>query len=201
MSNGTGVNDNNGMQFAYQVPRYLTFEQFNIICDYRLDWAQLILWLRAYTNSRITNNPDLTAVTNRLYQGVPLSFYNSLQTFYGNVIDQRFSNLLSRFISTSFELTEEMIARNTENVNAITTELYSLSNETASFLASINPYWSKNIWESLLNQTISLLLDGLTNILRGNYELAIQIYDRLLNHAIVMGDYMARGVMADYKIE
>ncbi len=193
------VNDLEELQL--EPPRYLSFEQFNTVSQYRLDWMQLILWLRHYTNSRIANSPDLVAAVDRLYQGVPLSFYNSLLTFYGPAISQTFSNLISRYIAAYLPLVEAQIVGDTETVNSITTELYNIMDEIAGLLASVNVYWSREIWTRLLHQYLSQTLDRMTAYLTGEYDLSIQIDDSLLNQAIVMGDYMARGIIANYGIQ
>ena len=196
-----GANNTNEAAFIQKTPEYLTFVQFNTISQYRFDWANLIVWMRYYTNARILNDPGLATIAKRLYEGVPLSFYNSLKVFLGPVRAQEFANKLSLFISTYFQYVEAQISKDVDEVNRITAELYAMLEDMASFLGSLSPFWTSDIWDTLFRQYLSMTFDRVTSYQAGNYDLAIQIDDRLLYHAIIMGDYMARGIIAEYALE
>ena len=56
------------------------------------------MWIRDFVNSIIANYPSQTAITTRLYAGVPLDFYNALIVFYGPEVAEEFLGILSRDI-------------------------------------------------------------------------------------------------------
>ena len=75
----------NGIVFE-PIPQNITFEQMNAILTFRTVWLDMAMWMRNFTKSFVDDHPNLEAVTNRLYAGVPLRFYNALVVFYGNDI-------------------------------------------------------------------------------------------------------------------
>jgi hypothetical protein len=47
----------------------------NAIIAFRTLWLEYTMWIRDFINSIIANHPSQTAITTRLYAGVPLDFY------------------------------------------------------------------------------------------------------------------------------
>jgi hypothetical protein len=192
--------DTNQTDAIVQVPYYLTFEQMNTIIENRWNWLQLALWMRFYINNFRLDSESLPAVSDRLYRGVPLAFYNTLHTFYGDAISQRFLNLLSSHILLFWRLFAAMVSADSEAANTSATELYQNADEIADFLAQINPFWGREQWRILLYQYISLTIQSYREALAGNFERVIAIHDSILTHANAMGDYMAQGIIARQNI-
>jgi hypothetical protein len=78
--------------------------------------------------------------------------------------------------------------------NAVTS-LYRISDELADYLASVNPYWSKNQWVSLLNGLNEMIIAEEVALIGSEYEKEIDIRDRIFRQARLLGDYTAAGVM------
>ena len=136
-------------------------------------------------------------VASKLYQEVPLGFYKSISTFYGDANAQELLDLISRHISLLWELIGYMISNDNENVSATVTELYQNGNDISVFLGRLNPFWLQENWRLLLTRYISLTIQAARDTVAKNYERAIRIHDTLHRHAIVMGDYMALGIILD----
>ncbi|HWQ77976.1 MAG TPA: hypothetical protein VN381_04130 [Anaerovoracaceae bacterium] len=73
--------------------------------------------------------------------------------------------------------------------------LYKSTDDIADFLARINPYWDISQWQNLLYQLNSMIITEMVAMLSEEYDRELDIRDRLLKHSLMMGDYMARGVM------
>lgn len=185
----------NDIPFGF-IPRNVTFEQMNAIIAFRTVWLEMALWMRNFIYSFIDDHPRLNAVTNRLYVGVPLRFYNALVVFYGPQIAEEYLNRISRIILIFWRLVDAMKSGNQEEADRITVELYETANQGAAFLASINDYWDESVWRDLYTQFISMGIQVILSILQGNYENEIRVFDRIQDLAVVMGDYMARGILA-----
>ena len=173
----------------------ITFEQLNAITDFRRLWYQLANWMRAFIYSVVNKNPNLTAVSKRLYEGVPLDFYKTFQVFYGPEISERLLNLISTNILLFWRLINGIVENNTELVNQTTVQLYENVDHISTFLAHINPEWDKARWNSLLTQYISMMIEHILAIIRGQFDQEIAIFGRIENLALIMGSYMARGVI------
>ncbi len=195
-----GFNELDETMLPLLTPQYLTFAQFNAINQFRFNWSLFTIWMGDYTNARVLNSPGLPAIADRLLQGVPREFYNSIKLFFGPIRAQEFSNYLSLFISTYFRYLESQINGDIEGVSAATKDLYNVIEAMANYLGSINAFWSVDIWNNLLTSYLGMTFDKATYTLAGDYDMVIQIDDRLLYQSIVMADYMAQGVIAEFVI-
>ena len=178
------------------IPRNVTFEQMNAILTFRTVWLDMAMWMRNYIHSFIRDHPNLPAITNRLYTGVPLRFYNALVVFYGTEIAEEYLHRISNIIIVFWRLVEAMKSGNQEEVQKATLELYETADQGAAFLASINDYWDASRWKDLYTQYINLGIQVILSVLGGNYENEIRIYDRLQDLTVTMGNYMANGIIA-----
>ena len=169
-----------------------TFEQFNVLNNLISLWQRYAMWTRALFLSKSGNSPNLNAVENRYYQ-IPMDFYNTLRVFYGERLAEQFLNSFQRYILIQSNLMDAMIANDQENVNAFTQQLYASADEIAAFLSQA-PYWSFEVWKSLLYQDVSSSIAGFRASLTGEHELEISIFERLLLNAAEIGGYMASGI-------
>lgn len=191
-----GINNQAPRQEPRQGANYLTFEQMNTIIVFQRLWQQLAMWMRNLLMSIIGTLPNRMAVTNRVFVGVPTSFTNVFGVFYGPQLAQEFRNLLANFIQSGWMLIEAMKTGDTEAANDNTVRWYQAADELAAFLARMNVYWDQVQWRGLLHQFIRLNIEQITAALGGDFEREVQIYDSLENIAVLMGSYMARGIIA-----
>ncbi|MFA5635570.1 MAG: hypothetical protein WCX60_03385 [Anaerovoracaceae bacterium] len=178
------------------IPRNVTFEQMNAILTFRTLWLDMAMWMRNFIHSFVHDDPNLEAVTNRLYTGVPIRFYNALVVFYGTEIAEEYLNRISNIIVVFWRLVEAMKSGDQEGVQSATRELYETADQGAAFLASLNDYWDASRWRDLYTQYINLGIQVILAVLEGNYENEIRIYDRIQDLTVTMGNYMANGIIA-----
>ncbi len=178
-----------------QIPPNLTFEQMNSIIAFRTLWLDLLLWTRDLIYSIADNHPNQAAITNRLYTGVPLSFYNALAVFYGRQIAEEFLQSLSSEILKVWRLIVAVRDGEQELVTEIIRDIYIGADSLATFLAGINPRWDRTIWRGFFIQYSSMLNELIVSIITGNYEVEIRVFDRIQNVTILMGNYMAGGIL------
>lgn len=170
----------------------LTFEQFNILNNLISLWQRYTMWTRALFLSKAENSPNLLAVQNRVYQ-LPMEFYNTLRVFYGERLAEQFSNSFQRYILVQSNLMDAMLANDQEKVNDLTQQLYAIADEISGFLSQ-SPYWSFEVWKSLLYQDASNSIAEFRASLTGEHEREISIFERLLLNASEIGGYMASGI-------
>lgn len=173
---------------------YITYGQMNLINDFRAIWTELIIWLRSYMVSIKTGFSNLESISNQLNLK-PDELRSKLQSFLSIEESEQIQHLLSLYLYRTQEL---ITAKQRNDQQAVATNmsfLYRDVDQLADFLASINPYWSKDQWQNLFYQLTDLWLAQLEALYSGNYELEIILRDRLLKLAQVLGDYMASGIM------
>lgn len=73
--------------------------------------------------------------------------------------------------------------------------LYEGADDRAAFLSRINAYWDQATWRDFFIQYISMLNELILSIMEENYENEIRVFDRMGNLSVLMGNYMARGII------
>lgn len=191
------VNTNQQTQEVPGPTSYLSFEQMNIIISFRRLWQQLAMWMKTLLMSIIGNLGNKMAVTDRLFVGVPTQFFDVFSVFYGPQLSQQFRNLLANFIQNGWMLMEAINNKDTEAANTNTVQWYKSADEIATFLARINVvYWDEILWNRHLYQFIRIYIDEMTAAAGGDYQKEVELYDSIEDLAYLMGNYMARGIIA-----
>ena len=85
---------------------------------------------------------------------------------------------------------------NQDEINNQTVQLYRSADELANFLARINVYFNADQWKNLFYQAARLAIDEAVSILNKDFGKEVQISDSMANLAMLMGNYMARGILA-----
>lgn len=166
----------------------------NFLFSIRTLWRDMVTWGRAYMISRYAGLANAEDEFNRLYE-IPLEFGNIFELVFGYENAQTFMQYLSRQIIMIRSLVEAQMAGDVNLANQLVQQLYSLADERAAFMASINPFWNSSQVRNLIYTFFQLTIESITTFLAGDYKREIDIYDRLLHHTDSMGDYLAQGIL------
>jgi len=172
----------------------IPYGQMNLIVNFRTLWLNLAIWTRSFMQSIASGLPNTQVVSERLYQ-VPMQISTLLQLVFGQEASEGFTNLLSRQIVT---LEQVIIAQKDGDAQAAkenTERLYQINQEIANYLGKLNPFWFPPQWLNLLDYYVSLSLNESTAMLSGNYESDVQLFDRIQYQTLLIGDYMANGII------
>lgn len=172
--------------------------QMNLINIFRDLWSQYIIWIRTFIINDSCDFGNLPYITERIIQNTQ-NFEDAFFKYYGYVNSQKFEQLLKNHFFISTELMYDVKTRNTESVNSHRIEWYKNADEIADFLASINPYWSKEKWQNLLYDHIKMLEVHEKCLLLTQYEGNIENYQAIENQSKIMADYMAEGIIKQFK--
>lgn len=164
---------------------------------FRKLWQEHVLWTRSLIISTAADLGDLQYVTKRLLRN-PTDFYTALKPFYGEEKARRFERLLTDHLVTASKLVNAAKAGDTEAADEERKKWYANADEIAKFLASINPYWSENEWKLMLHEHLKLTEDEATYRLHGQYAKDIALYDIIEDQALMMADYMAKGIKKQF---
>lgn len=171
-----------------------TMEQVNRIYDIRMFWYELAYWTRAYMLARHQGVGDVGDVLARLKQ-VPDKYISGLLSIFGTQYIQKDTEILNRYIELVDTLITALSTGNTDEANKVVQDLYANAEERAAFLASINPYWSKDTWMAILNSNIRSTIDEFNSFLTNNYAQNLDIFSTILDQAEYASDYYEQGLL------
>lgn len=162
-------------------------------------WIEHVLWTRFFIVSATFGLPDLDAVTKRLLQN-PTDFARVLRPLYGNMKAKEFERLFTDHLLIAAALVNAAKAGNTAEVETQRAKWYRNAEEIAAFLASINPFWSKSSWRSMLFEHLRMTENEAVQMLTGQYAESIAQYDAIQRQALMMADEMSQGIIRQFKI-
>jgi hypothetical protein len=176
----------------------LTIKQMQLLCTLERLWIEHVLWTRAFLVSTASGFGDLGDVTNRLLRN-PQDFADALRPFYG-ARAQRFGDLLKEHLLIAGDLVNAAKAGDAKTASQLRMRWYANADSIADLLGSINPYWNSQAWRTLLYDHLKMTEDEATQILKGQYAQSIAQYDAIQNEAVRMGEYMAAGIMDQFRM-
>jgi hypothetical protein len=172
----------------------VTYGQMNIIFQARNLWREFVMWSRVYLISKIAGIGLAEDVFNRLYR-IPLEFGDITRLIFGNQVADITVQQLSTTVVLFRQLVDAIIAGDNETAAELTQALYKNADERAKYLASINPFWDETHWKYLIYTFYNYSFQEITSILTGDPR-NIELFDRFLQYADVMGDYFAQGLFS-----
>ena len=174
----------------------ITYEEMNEIYGIRMFWFELVTWVRNYMLSRYKNLGDKNEIYDRLMQ-VPVEYVSILRQIFGEKVAEDYVQLFYTYIDLIDDFITAQMDGNIDEINRVTKLLYQNADERAAFIASINPYWTKEEWQNRLYNNLRATLDESTSFLMGDYARNINIFSSLLDQAESTSNYFAQGLF-DY---
>lgn len=171
----------------------ITYGQMNLIFHIRNLWREMATWTRAYLISRTTGMGSPEEVFNRLYR-IPREFGNLLQLILGNQIAEQYVQFLSLQLVLIREIIDAQLAGDVDLVNEKVRQLYANAEDRVNFITSANPFWDETVVRNFIYTYHQYTLEEINAFLIGEYQMSIDIYDRLLQLADSIGDYFAQGL-------
>lgn len=180
---------------------YITREQMNIVINSQRLWLQLVFAIRSLLFTVLRDPERTESAANQLYGVVSNSFYNYLRFFYGPSAAQQFANLLSAYLTSIWRIFDEIVSTGYDQASdSNTAALYRNAEQIAVYLAGLNVYWSEEQWKSFFSQLTQLVIQEAITLAAKDFNGEYQLYQRIVDLAILMGDYMARGIIASSSV-
>lgn len=168
------------------------------LSDYiRKLWEQHVTWTRLTILSLVFDLPDIDFVTNRLLRN-PKDFEELLKLLYGDSAAFTFADLFTNHLVIAAELVKAAKAGDSNAAADAEKRWYANADEIADFLASINPYWSREDWKTMLYKHLAMTKDEAVNMLTGKYSESITGFDQIEEQALVMADMMTSGIVNQF---
>ncbi len=160
-------------------------------------WEQHTVWTRATIVSMVFDLPDVNFVTNRLLQN-PEDFGNVFRVYYGDRVGSGLRDLIREHLIIAAQLVKAAKAGDNAAAAEIEKRWYANGDEIATFLGSINPYWSAEDWKRMYRTHLGLVKSEAVNLLTKNYSAETSTYDELERQALEMADMMIHGIVKQF---
>lgn len=160
-------------------------------------WEQHVIWTRFAITALIHELPETDLVIQRLQRNAT-DFADAFAPFYGEETAGEFERLFLEHINLAAQLVQAAKAGDTETYNQLEQQWYENADQIAAFLADINPNWSEEDWNAMLEEHLGLLGANVENMIAGNYAESINGFDDVEAQALEMADMMAEGIAAQF---
>lgn len=132
--------------------------------------------------------------------GAAWSLDKILRLYYGERIALKFRDLLTEHLVLAADIINAAKAGDDEAAEEAERMWYLNADAIAVFLGQINPYWSQEHWRMMLHHHLALVKAEAVEMLSGNYEASIAVYDQIELQALGMADVMAEGIIQQFCI-
>ncbi len=171
----------------------ITPGQIDLISNARIFFRRYITWLRAYILSRYAGVGTPEEIFGRIYLETS-NFGDMIRFTLGFDRANGFAQQMNQFIFGLRDLIDAQFAGNRQAVIDNVNRLYQSADDTASFLASINPYFNEAEWKKLLRTFVQYTLEEVNLFSSGQYKKEIELVDRITGLADQMGYSFAQGI-------
>lgn len=167
--------------------------QMNLMFKAGMAWRDLATWIRAYIISTFTGLNDQDAIRQRLNR-IPMEFGNILRLFFGDQVSNAYTSLFSSYVTSLESLIDAQKNDDDAAVNGFMEQIHDNIHQRSAMLSEINPFWQESEWRALFFRFLLLTIDESNAFLSGDYVKSTEIFDTLLSHAAIMGDYFSNGL-------
>lgn len=174
--------------------RYVTYEQMNLINSFRFFMLDMAIYSRFVASCMLLYKGCFDVVFARLLQ-VPYDSYQQMSAYLGRERADKYYNLINQHIIIMVELIQALQAGDQKEADVLLAKWYRNAEESAAYLASINPYWTEEQWRSLFYKYVQLLLNQILTTQTNNFQETVAVFDELRYHSILIGDTLATGIM------
>ncbi|WP_261769209.1 acetylglutamate kinase [Paenibacillus polysaccharolyticus] len=160
-------------------------------------WEQHVFWTRLTVNSIVDGVGDVQPTTARLLRN-PSDFAQVLAPIYGTAIAGQFEKLLREHLTIAAELVTDLKSGNSTAAADAQKRWYANADEIATFLAQINPYWSKVEWQRMMYEHLRLLTEEVGSRIAKDYVRNVELSDSIEPQALGMADMMTSGIVQQF---
>ena len=163
--------------------------------EMRLAWLSHVYWVQMYLMSVLNDAPNQQEVEERTLETAD-EITNVFANFLPVNVTRQLRNLLMEHIEIGGEIIHALKEGNMENYDGLIKEWYSNANQIATLLGNQNPYFDNRETRNMLLNHLDLERQQIEQQFNGEYGQSIDTFRDIVNQAIQMADYFARGLMA-----
>ena len=157
-------------------------------------WFQHSEWTMMAFTAVVFENENKEETIERLLQN-PVDFGDFLRHFFGDEAALEFCKLLTEHLELAVELVEVTISEDTDRADEINKRLFENADEISYLLSTLSPYWHYECWQTMFYMHLDLAIGMAGELIEGNYEKNIEIYDMFEAEVMEMANMMIRGIV------
>ena len=166
----------------------------NLIKESRFGMTQLAYMTREYLVAVFSGFGNAEAIANRLYS-LPTQLHEKTQLIFGVPASEELTHLLSMHVAYVISLANALLIGDQAAADYSVRQLYQNADDIAALYAKINPFWSETEMRALFYNYNSLMIQDAIALASRDFEKDMDIFDRMLLSALLMGDYHAEGLL------
>jgi hypothetical protein len=184
------------MRPAY-VPVGMTRTAPSLREDMRKLWSDHVVWTRQYIVAAVAGDSSAPVALARLLKNQE-DLGNAVKPFYGAAAGTKLTALLKEHISIAGELVAAAKAGDAAKQKDADRRWHSNAADIASFLASANPHWSREVLLEMLNQHLALTTREATARLQHDWTDDQVTFDKIYSQAMDMADALSDGIRKQF---
>lgn len=168
----------------------------SILDKYRELWRAHVLWTKSYITSLITGFGNLAYYNDRMYDNIE-AFETELAKHYDNDDTKSYGLLMRNHILSKLKFLIDYQKGDMAAAGTDRAEWQKNAVLWAERLAQMNPYWDRQVWESLLLEHIQLTEGAIINEV--TYRIPDPEATAMIEEQIAqLADYMANGIIQQF---
>jgi hypothetical protein len=161
-------------------------------------WTDHMQWTYATVDAFFHNEGGLQKNLDRLLQN-QRDIGAALVPFYGQAAGDQLTGLLTTHINQAVPVLKAAQAGDKAALDAALADWYANAKEIADFVSAANPQqWPTSATEPMLKGHIDQTTAYATALLKGDYAKAIVDFDKANDHMVMLGDTLAKGIIAQF---
>lgn len=171
-----------------------SYAYLNLVKDSRFLMTQLAYLAREYFVAVFSGFGNAGAIGGRLYR-LPYQFQEKAEVIFGTPLSEEFLHLLSMHAVHIRSLADALKRNDQTAIDYSVQQLYKNAGDISAHYAKVNPFWDETHWRTLLFNYIGMMIQDASALSARDFERDMDIFDRMLLSALLMGDYHADGFL------
>lgn len=167
----------------------------NLVEGMRLAWLEHVYWMRMYLMSVTMDGADQQAVEERALQTAD-EITDIFARYLPINVTRQLRNLLMDHVELTGEIIRTLKSGDMSNYDALIKEWYGNANQIAALLGGQNPFFGSRETRNLLLNHLDMVREEIEHQINGEYGESIETFRGVVNQALDMADYFARGLLA-----
>lgn len=178
----------------------ITQVQLNLLNTMRMLWEQHIFWTRLTIVSMEQNLMDVDLVTARLMQN-PNDIGNVFIPYFGEEAGMKITNLFKEHLIIAAKIVDSIKRGDMQAAAEFERQWYANADQIIDYLSSINIFYDKEELRNMFYEHLSLTKQFALARLSGDFASDIALTDRIERQALLMSDYLAKGIIRRFGIQ
>ena len=160
-------------------------------------WEEHIVYTRTFIISALAGLPDTDSTAQRLLRNQD-DIGAAVKPFYGEAAGAKLASLLREHILIAADIVKAAEAGDGDGVAKGEAAWHANAEDLAAFLASANPYWSKDSLNQMLDMHLAFTTNEVLSRLKGDWAADIQAYDQGHEHMLKFADMLSEGIVKQF---